>query len=105
MKDIVNKTVLVGNVRMSLFSFIVAGSGILLGLITAFRVNIVVGLVLTASFFIAAYNLNCVIVGQCKIWAWVLFVVYVLDTILILGASAIPRMAMMSSPIGRKSKK
>lgn len=105
MRDIVNKTVLVGNVKMSLFSFIVAGAGILIGLITSFRINILAGLVLTASFFIAAYNLNCVIVGQCKIWAWVLFVVYVLDTILILGASAIPRRGMMSSPISRKSKK
>lgn len=87
MKDLVNKTMMVGKIKMSLFSFIVAVSGILIGLITALRANIVLGLLLTGSFFIAAYNLNCVIVGQCKIWAWVLFIVYVVDTLLIIGSN------------------
>lgn len=98
MENLVNRTMVVGNVKMSLFSFIVAVSGILLGLITGFRVNILVGLILMASFFIAAYNLNCVIVGQCKVWAWVLFIVYVLNTVVMLGAN----MVLLTS---RKSKK
>ena len=87
MKDLVSQTMMVGKIKMSLFSFIVAVSGILIGLITAVRANIVFGLIITGSFFIAAYNLNCVIVGQCKIWAWVLFIVYIIDTLLIIGGN------------------
>lgn len=106
MKDIVNKTVLVGNVKMSLFSFIIAGVGILLGLVTSFRVNIFAGLLMTASFFVAAYNLNCVIVGQCKIWAWVLFIVYILQTVLVLSLNAYAfNMRPIQSSMSRKSKK
>ena len=80
MKDLINKTMTVGKLKMSLFSFIVAVCGILLGLITSFKVNLWAGLIITASFFIAAYNLNCVIVGKCHIWAWILLIVYLLNT-------------------------
>lgn len=89
MENLVNKTVMVGKVKMSLFSFVVAGLGMLLGIIIALKGNLLAGLVLIASMFIAAYNLNCVIVGQCKIWAWVLFIIYVLNTTLLLGATSI----------------
>lgn len=87
MKNIVNNTIMVGNLKMSLFSFVTAVSGILIGIIFAMKVNLFAGLIITGSFFLAAYNINCVIVGKCKIWAWVLFITYLLYTASILSAS------------------
>ena len=87
MDNIVNKTIVVGDLKMSLFSFIIAAAGIVLGLVISFNYSIFIGLITTASLFLAAYNLNCVIVGKCKTWAWILFVIYLLNVILSLLAN------------------
>jgi len=101
-QDPVKRTVTVGKLKMSLFAFITALCGILLGLITAFKVNLYVGLVLTASFFIAAYNINCVIVGKCNTWAWILLIIYLLNTIIAVAGNLFGGSSSRSSSKSKK---
>ena len=81
MQDIIHKKMVVGKLKMSLFAFIVAICGIFVGLIFSFKVHPLLGIVITGAFFLAAYNINCVIVGKCEIWAWILLIIYLLNTI------------------------
>lgn len=91
MEDYTKKTITIGKLKMSLFSFIVALSGLVIGLISSIKINIVSGLVITLGFFLAAYNLNCVIVGHCRIWAWVLLIVYLINIVTTFSAYTIMR--------------
>lgn len=79
MQNIVNNTITIGTLKISLFAFVVAVLGIIIGLLMSIYVNPILGLFTTGGFFVAAYNLNCVIVGKCKIWAWILYVIYLIN--------------------------
>ena len=36
--------------------------------------------------FITAYNVNCTVVGHCSVWAWLLTLIFIFDTIMITAA-------------------
>jgi hypothetical protein len=76
------KTVYIGNIKMTLFSLITVCCGIASGLFLAYKVHPFIGLLMIGSTFVAAYNLNCVIVGHCRVFAWILVTLYVLNTVL-----------------------
>jgi len=81
MYDIIHRKMVIGKLKMSLFAFIVAICGIFIGLMFSFKLHPLLGIVITGSFFLAAYNINCVIVGKCEIWAWILLIIYLLNTV------------------------
>ncbi|NBO72494.1 MAG: hypothetical protein EBU66_18850 [Bacteroidetes bacterium] len=83
-KDVSTKVVIVGKIKMTIFSFMMVLFGISMGLATAVMYHPVIGLLITGGFFLVAYNINCVVVGKCYAWAWVLFVIYVIYTISLL---------------------
>ena len=101
----VYKTVTIGNLKISLFSLIVVVSGLVAGLFVSYMTNPVVGLILIAGSFLGAYNLNCVIVGDCKMWAWVLLVTYVLNSLLVFVPYFAAGSKVMSMSKSSKSKK
>jgi hypothetical protein len=85
----VYKIVKIGDLRITLFALIAAVCGIISGLYASYiysgvsdTFGIILGLVTIGVSFLTAYNLNCVIVGHCKVWAWILVSVYVLNTLL-----------------------
>ena len=97
-KNLAYRTVYVGNIKMTLFSLITVCCGIATGLFLAYKVHPVIGLLMLGSTFIAAYNLNCVIVGHCKVFAWILVTLYILNTIFMF----LPYVLMLF--VGSKSK-
>lgn len=82
MDKIYKKTIMIGKLKMSLFSFIIVIFGLIVGLLVSIKLNVYLGLLITLSSFISAYNVNCVIVGSCKIWAWILVTIFVLNSII-----------------------
>lgn len=80
-KSLAYRTVYIGNIKMTLFSLITVCCGIITGLFLAYKVHPLIGLLMIGSMFLAAYDLNCVIVGHCKVFAWILVTLYVLNTI------------------------
>jgi len=75
-------TIKVGSLVLSLQSFVVAAAGLLVGLVLFFMLpsiaTAVASLVITGIFFLYAYNINCVVVGQCSIFSWILTAFYLL---------------------------
>lgn len=75
-------TIQVGSLIMSFQAFIVAAAGCLLGLVIFFIhpcvATAVAGMVTTGLFFLYAYNINCVVVGHCDVFSWVLVSLYLL---------------------------
>lgn len=76
------KMVQIGELKITLFSLIVLITGVVLGVFMAFLVphpyGLMSSLVIILASVVFAYNVNCMVVGQCKIWALVLTAFYVL---------------------------
>jgi hypothetical protein len=88
MEKSANKIITVGKLKLTLPSFITAVCGIIVGLATSIKINPFVGLAAVVPFLIAAYTVNCTVVGHCTTWAWVLTVLYVVNVaIVFLGVS------------------
>jgi hypothetical protein len=77
------KTVTVFGVTMSLTAFIVALTGIILALAVVMAVPSIwpAGLVIMLVFFLGAYIVNCTVYGHCKVLAWVLTVLYMINAV------------------------
>lgn len=67
-------------VSVSVPALVIACVGLLAGVImSAFHVNLILpALAMVAVFFVVAYNVNCVVVGQCEVFAWCLLAAFVL---------------------------
>jgi hypothetical protein len=83
-----DEIITVGGLRMTKGAFITLISGFVLSVFLAFFVprGIYAGPFVFLTFVLAAYNINCAVVGNCKIWAlvctlfWVFYVVLVIFT-------------------------
>lgn len=77
------KTVTVFGVTMSLTAFIVALTGIILALAVVMAVPSIwpAGLLIMLVFFLGAYIVNCTVYGHCKVLAWVLTVLYLINAV------------------------
>lgn len=52
----------------------------------ASRMSIALSLLLGG--FVAAYNVNCTVVGHCNVWAWFLTVIFIFNTVMITASHA-----------------
>jgi len=75
--------VTIGSLNITIPALITAISGLILGIILAFKINMYMGLILLPVILIAAYNVNCAIVGHCTTWAWILTGVYMLYVLMV----------------------
>jgi hypothetical protein len=82
------QTVTLGKLTLSIQSFIVAVVGLVISVLLSFLVHPIAGAMSLLTFFMAAYNVNCVVVGKCVQWAWALVVVYGLYLVFVLGSLA-----------------
>ena len=75
------KIITIGKLKISYPSFIMAISGIVVSIILSFFINIWFGISVLPVFLLAAYNVNCSIVGHCYVWAWILTSLFLLQLI------------------------
>jgi hypothetical protein len=72
----------VGKLTLSIQAFITALVGIVIGTMVILRGGVFLGVLTTGLFFVTAYSVNCMVVGKCVVWAWVLAIVYTLYAVL-----------------------
>ena len=70
----------IGKLQVTIPAFITAVCGLILGLVCAFKIHYIFALTIPLTFFIAAYNVNCTVVGHCNLWATILTVLYLINT-------------------------
>lgn len=102
-----NSLVQVGSLRITRQALTICIAGILLACVLIFTLGLSPGSVLAAAFillaiFVAAYSVNCMVVGHCRIWAWFLAVLYVVNLILYTLVLMIPVPADSTSRLSNK---
>lgn len=82
------KIITIGALRMTLPSFITAICGMTIGVSLLFVMPQLwpMSLMIVAAFLVGAYNVNCAVVGNCNAWAWILATVYIVYTLIVVGA-------------------
>ena len=70
------KTVNIGRLQMTMPALLVAILGALVGIGSIFHGKTLEGFVFMFLFFIQSYTINCTVVGNCKMWAWALALMY-----------------------------
>jgi hypothetical protein len=77
------KTIDFFGIRISLNAYIILIVGFIVCIILIFMppYGPFAAAILLLFVVIAAYNVNCLLVGHCKIWAWVVTIVYIIFSI------------------------
>jgi len=75
-----------GPLSMTRPSFVAFLTAVIVGTFLVFKNQAHIGLMLMLSGFVQAYTINCVMVGHCDAWAWVLASMTILGTVLGLHA-------------------
>jgi len=72
----------IGNYSISLTAFITLISGLILAIFVVSYIpnSYNMAMFIIIGFIIAAYEINCVEVGKCDIWAWFLTFVYFMNS-------------------------
>ena len=78
MGEFAKRTVQIGSITVCYPAFVTFLSGLVISLLIAVNGNMWLGLLTLGVFFVTTYNVNCVVVGNCTTWAWVLMCIYVL---------------------------
>lgn len=79
-----SEQVQVGSLKITRNALFTLSSGIVLSAIIMFavpKVGVWIGLVTLLMFVLAAYNINCAVVGKCTTWALILTILYLISTI------------------------
>ena len=76
----------VGGLNMTVQALVTLVSGLIIGIVLACvsSAGVAIGIPLFLAFCVAAYNVNCAIVGHCQVWANVLTCVYAIYAIVCL---------------------
>jgi hypothetical protein len=67
------------NIKLTRAAFYTLFAGLILSIVIAFTLPVygpLIGIVVLFVWMLVAYNLNCVQVGHCNNWAWILTVFY-----------------------------
>lgn len=75
--EFAKRTVQIGSISVCYPAFVTLLSGLVISLLIAFNGNMWLGLLTFGVFLVTTYNVNCVVVGNCTTWAWVLMSIYV----------------------------
>jgi NAD/NADP transhydrogenase beta subunit len=99
------KTVTVFGVTMSLTAFLVAMVGSILSLVIVVTLPKMwpVSIVFMLATFVAAYNVNCVVYGHCKLFAWIMVGLFTINAIIIYFSAR--QLAMTKMPQTAPSKR
>ena len=76
--EFAKRTVQIGSINVCYPAFVTLLSGLVISLLIAVNGNMWLGLLTLGVFLVTTYNVNCVIVGNCTTWAWVLMSIYIL---------------------------
>lgn len=100
------KMVTVFNKKITHNAHLTLVAGLILSLTFAFTIpyGVFVGLYTLLMFTLLSYNVNCVQVGHCTLWAWILTAVYVVYAAIVVGFLLFKKDVIIAS-IAKKMKK
>ena len=104
------------NIKVTRAAFCILVAGIILSLVLAFTVPFVgpiIGLFALIGVMLWAYTINCIQVGHCYAWAWILTIIYIFNAVILCwklivdgGAKTIsskfPKKASTGKKLGKK---
>lgn len=76
--------VLFSSIAFFLFASIVIFSTKFLSLSTKFKIFTLYTIITTISTFIFVYSVNCMVVGECNVWSWIVAIIVVLNFIFLI---------------------
>ena len=81
------KMVSLFNKRITYNAYLTLLAGLVMSLTFAFTIphGVFIGLYILLMFTLLAYNVNCVQVGHCSMWAWILTAVYVIYAVIVVA--------------------
>ena len=77
MNEFAKRTVQIGNIQVCYPAFVTLICGLIISLLIGVNGNIWLGVLTFGVFLLTTYNVNCVVVGNCTTWAWILMCIYI----------------------------
>lgn len=100
------KTVTIAGIKISQLSLVVLITALILAFALLFvhPIGFLGSLTVLLGGVLAAYNVNCVQVGSCTLWAWILTAFYVINAVIFLvaGTGYMTKMGAKSLTKARK---
>ena len=81
MNTFAKRTVKIGSIEICYPAFVTLICGLVISLLISGSGNLWLGIFTLGVFLLTTYNVNCVVVGNCTTWAWVLMSLYILYVI------------------------
>ena len=104
--EFAKRTVQIGSINVCYPAFVTLLSGLVISLLIAVNGNMWLGLLTLGVFLVTTYNVNCVIVGNCTTWAWVLmcvYIFYVLGAVSVAAGLSKSKDTLYTPPVSIKS--
>ena len=77
MNEFAKRTVQIGSMQVCYPAFVTLICGLIISILISASGNLWLGILTFGVFLVTSYNVNCVVVGNCTTWAWVLMCVYI----------------------------
>ena len=88
MADFAKRTVKIGDIEICYPAFVTLICGFIVFVVLALNEQIILSIFTLALFMLTTYNVNCVVVGNCTTWAWILMFIYVINVLTVVGAAS-----------------
>ena len=77
MGEFAKRTVQIGSIKVCYPAFVTLICGLIISILIGVSGNIWLGILTLGVFLVTTYNVNCVVVGNCTTWAWILMCIYI----------------------------
>jgi hypothetical protein len=102
------RTVQIGSIHVCYPAFVTLICGLIISILICVSGQLWLGILTFGVFLVTTYNVNCVVVGNCTTWAWILmfvYIFYVLSAVSVATGLSKSKNSLYTPPISMKSSK
>jgi hypothetical protein len=88
MSEFARRTVKIGSIEVCYPAFVTLICGLIISILISVSGSIWLGIVTFGVFLVTTYNVNCVVVGNCTTWAWILMFIYIFYVFINIGIAS-----------------
>ena len=88
MDEFAKRTVRIGSVEVCYPAFVTLICGLIISILISVSGSIWLGILTFGVFLVTTYNVNCVVVGNCTTWAWILMCIYIFYVFINVGIAS-----------------
>ena len=104
MSEFARRTVRIGSIEVCYPAFVTLICGLIISILISVSGSIWLGIITFGVFLVTTYNVNCVVVGNCTTWAWILMFIYIFYVFINIGIASSLN-SLKNSMANRMSKK